>query len=260
MAGVSGSTTYQILAPDHGPVAEVINPGGQAALCLVCEHASAVIPPALGTLGLAPEHRQSHAVWDIGAEALALELSSRLGAPLVNATVSRLVYDLNRPPEAPDSMPSQSGEVPVPGNRDLSEAEKAARAAQVYDPFHATLSDLLDRFATPPVLVTIHSFAPVWHGTPRRTQLGLLHDADASLAEAMLSAADDTLVTHLNEPYSASDGVTHTLARHATERGLKNVMIEVRNDLLREGSDVARIAAYLTHLLNTALAPKAATA
>ncbi len=260
MAGVSGSTAYQILAPDHGPVAEVINPDGEASLCLVCEHASAVIPASLGTLGLAPEHRQSHAVWDIGAEALARELSSRLDAPLVIATVSRLVYDLNRPPEARDAMPWQSGEIPVPGNRDLSEAEKTARTTQVYEPFHATLSDVLDGFETRPVLVTIHSFAPVWHGTPRRTQLGLLHDADASLAEAMLSAADDTFVTHLNEPYSASDGVTHTLARHATARGLTNVMIEVRNDLLGEGSDVARIAAYLTNLLNSALAPKAATA
>ncbi|MFN3211451.1 MAG: N-formylglutamate amidohydrolase, partial [Roseovarius sp.] len=201
-------------------MAQVINPDGQAPLCLVCEHASAVIPPALGTLGLAPEHRHSHAVWDIGAEALARELSTRLDAPLVLATVSRLVYDLNRPPEAPDATPSQSGEIPVPGNRDLTDAEKAARTARVYDPFHATLSDVLDGFATPPALVTIHSFAPVWHGTPRAAQLGLLHDADAGLATAMLRAADDTLVTRLNEPYSASDGVTHTLARHATARGL----------------------------------------
>ncbi|MBY5988992.1 N-formylglutamate amidohydrolase [Roseovarius atlanticus] len=260
MAGVSGSTAYQILAPDHGPVAEVINPGGQAPLCLVCEHASAVIPASLGTLGLAPEHRQTHAVWDIGAEALARELSTRLDAPLVLATVSRLVYDLNRPPEAPDAMPHQSGEIPVPGNRDLSEAEKTARTKEVYDPFHATLSDVLDGFETPPTLVTIHSFAPVWHGTPRSTQLGLLHDADASLAEAMLNAADDTLVTHLNEPYSARDGVTHTLARHATARGLTNVMIEVRNDLLGEAIEVDRVATHLATLLNTALAPKAATA
>lgn len=260
MAGVSGSTAYQILAPDHGPVAEVINPGGQAPLCLVCEHASAVIPPALGTLGLAPEHRQTHAVWDIGAEALARELSSRLDAPLVIATVSRLVYDLNRPPEAPDAMPFKSGDIPVPGNRDLSEAEKAARTCQVYNPFHTTLSDVLDGFDAPPTMVTIHSFAPVWHGTPRSTELGLLHDEDTSLAEAMLSAADDTMVTHLNEPYSARDGVTHTLARHATARGLTNVMIEVRNDLLGEASDVDRVSTHLANLLNTALAPKAATA
>ncbi|MGK7653254.1 N-formylglutamate amidohydrolase [Roseovarius sp. B08] len=260
MAGVNGSTPYQILDAGDGPVAEVVNPGGQAPLCLVCEHASAVIPPAIGTLGLAPEDRFSHAVWDIGGEALSRAFSLRLDAPLVLATVSRLVYDLNRPPEAPDAMPYQSGEIEVPGNRDLSDAEKAARTAQVYDPFHETLSDVLDGFETPPALVTIHSFAPVWHGTPRRTQLGLLHDADAGLATAMLTAADDTLVTHLNEPYSARDGVTHTLARHATARGLRNVMLEVRNDLLGETSDVDRIATYLANLLTIALARKAATA
>jgi predicted N-formylglutamate amidohydrolase len=260
MAGVSGSKAYEILGPSDGPVAEVVNPGGQAPLCIVCEHASAVIPRVLGTLGLALENRYAHAVWDIGAEALARELSLLLDAPLVIATVSRLVYDLNRPPEAPDAMPCQSGEIAVPGNRDLTDAEKAARTAQVYDPFHAALSGVLDGFESPPALVTIHSFAPVWHGTPRTTQLGLLHDADAGLAIAMLTAADDTLVTRLNEPYSARDGVTHTLARHAIARGLTNVMIEVRNDLLGDASDVHRIATYLADLLNIALARKAATA
>ena len=241
-------------------MADVVNPGGQARLCLVCEHASSVIPAALGTLGLAPEDRYSHAVLDIGGEALSRELSSRLDAPLVLAKVSRLVYDLNRPPDAPDAMPCQSGEIPVPGNRGLTKAEKAARTSQVYEPFHEALSDVLDGFETPPALVSVHSFAPVWHGTPRMTQLGLLHDADAGLATAMLTAADDTLVTHLNQPYSAHDGVTHTLARHATARGLKNVMIEVRNDLLGEASDVDRIASYLADLLNITLARKAATA
>ncbi len=260
MGAVSGTNTYRILTPGDGHPAEVINLGGQAPLCLVCEHASAAIPASLGTLGLAEADRLSHAVWDIGAEALARALSERLDAPLVIARVSRLVYDLNRPPEAPDAMPAQSGDIAVPGNRDLSEAEKAARTAEVYVPFHATLTDVLDRFATPPALVTIHSFAPVWDGAPRTTQLGLLHDADAGLATRMLDIADPALLTRLNEPYSARDGVTHTLRRHANPRGLQNVMIEVRNDLLGNPADVARIASRLAAMLTVALDPEATPA
>ena len=253
MGRVNGSNTYRILSPEDGHPSQVVNRGGQAPVCLVCEHASAVIPATLGTLGLAEEDRFSHAVWDIGAEALARELSARLDAPLVLARVSRLVYDLNRPPQAPDAMPVQSGDVPVPGNRDLTQDEKDARTAEVYDPFHATLSEVLDGFDAPPALVTIHSFAPIWDGKPRLTQLGLLHDADAGLATTMLQIADTTLVTHLNEPYSARDGVTHTLERHAIARGLKNVMIEVRNDLLTAEADVARIATELAGMLIAAL-------
>ncbi|NND18222.1 MAG: N-formylglutamate amidohydrolase, partial [Silicimonas sp.] len=88
----------QILARDDGPAAEVVNPGGCAPICLVCEHASPAIPSSLGLLGLADEDRYSHAVWDPGAGDLARSLSERLDAPLVLGRVSRLVYDCNRPP------------------------------------------------------------------------------------------------------------------------------------------------------------------
>jgi predicted N-formylglutamate amidohydrolase len=241
------------LDPADGHPAEVVNAAGRAPICLVCEHASAVIPASLGTLGLASGHRYSHAVWDIGAEALARDLSRRLDAPLVLARVSRLVQDLNRPPDAPGAMPVQSGDIPVPGNRDLPDAARAARTAEIYEPFHARLSEMLDGFATPPAFVTIHSFTPCWNGRTRRTELGLLHDADDRLAKAMLAQADGSLVTELNEPYSAQDGVTHTLARHATARGLINVMIEVRNDLLDGDRAVERVGAVLEPMLSAAL-------
>lgn len=184
---------------------------------------------------------------------LARDLSARLDAPLIVATVSRLVYDLNRPPEAADAMPERSGEISVPGNRALSETHRAARTAEIYEPFHSTVSDVLDGFDAPPVFVTIHSFTPIWDGTRRTTELGLLHDADDRLATAMLDHADGSLATRLNDPYSANDGVTHTLKRHAISRGLRNVMIEVRNDLLGSKADVTRIAARLEIMLTTAL-------
>ena len=247
------ASAYRILSPDDAHPAEVINPGGRAPVCLVCEHASAVIPPSLGTLGLSEENRFSHAAWDIGAEALARDLSEKLDAPLIVARVSRLVYDLNRPPSAPGAMPSQSGEIPIPGNRNLSEREKAARTAEVYEPFHAKLSEVLDAFGTPPAFVTIHSFTPVWNGKARETQLGLLHASDARLATAMMEYSDPALVTQLNEPYSAKDGVTHTLERHAIPRGLENVMIEVRNDLLGAKADVSRVSSLLAGMLTSSL-------
>lgn len=250
---MSAAISDRILTSAEGPPAEIATAGGTAPVCLVCEHASAVIPQSLGTLGLAEEHRLSHAVWDIGAESLARELSRTLDAPLVVARVSRLVCDLNRLPDAPDAMPTRTGEIPVPGNRSVSQDARSARAAEIYDPFHATVSEVLDGFEAPPAFVTIHSFTPVWQGRPRPTELGLLHDADDRLARAMLAHADPSVVTHLNRPYSARDGVTHTLARHATARGLSNVMIEVRNDLLGSREGVARMASLLAGMLPASL-------
>jgi predicted N-formylglutamate amidohydrolase len=57
-----------------------------------------------------------------------------------------------------------------------------------------------------------------------------------------------------NDPYGPEDGVTHSLRLHGLENGLANVMIEVRNDLLRTPQDEAAIAEDLLVLLRPALA------
>jgi predicted N-formylglutamate amidohydrolase len=252
------STDKKILSPNDGPAAEVINPHGNAAICLVCEHASAFIPASLMDLGVAPEHRESHAAWDIGGRDLAVALSEKLDAPLVASRVSRLVYDCNRPPSAPGAFPERSEVIDVPGNVGLDDAARTARVTEVYDPFRTLLASTLDGFTTPPALVTIHSFTPIWFGQPRAVELGLLHDSDDWLARAMLSHRPDDLDAQLNAPYSVTDGVTHTLREHAVPRGLQNVMIEVRNDLISDAQGVGRFTDILSTMLTKALATQEA--
>lgn len=233
-------------------MAEVVNRQGGAPICLVCEHASGFIPPSFRDLGLSPSDRYSHASVDIGAEDMARLLSNMLDAPLVLACVSRLVCDLNRPAAAPEATPEKVEQIDVPGNRGLTQASRVDRAQAVYHPFHNEVTKLLSGFATPPVFVTLHSFTPVWNGVARATEIGFLHDANDQLAQAMLAHADSRYRTELNQPYSAKDGVTHTLQRHAG--GLQNVMIEVRNDLLSDPQTVAQVATSLATTLNAALA------
>ena len=219
---------------------------------LVCEHASRTIPPALGNLGLAVAKRDSHAVWDIGAAALTCALADRLDAPAVLGGVSRLVYDCNRPPDASDAIPARVECIAVPGNEGLSDFERACRTRLVYDPFHATVAGALSA-APSAALVTVHSFTPAWNGIPRAVEIGYLHDADATLARAMLAAGQGEWITRLNQPYSAADGVTHTLARHGG--GRRNVMIEVRNDLLRDADGIEAMADHFAAVLSTVLGP-----
>lgn len=253
------SADHKILGPNDGPAAEVVNPQGTAPICLVCEHASAFIPASLADLGVAPEHRHSHAAWDIGGRDLAVALSEKLDAPLVASRISRLVYDCNRPPSAPGAFPERSEVIDVPGNVGLDDAARAARVTEVYDPFRTLLSSTLDGFTKSPVLVTIHSFTPTWFGQPRSVELGLLHDSDDRLARAMLANRPDDLDAQLNAPYSVTDGVTHTLREHAIPRGLQNVMIEVRNDLISDAAGVARFTDILSTMLTKALATQEAT-
>lgn len=212
---------------------EVINSGGSSSVVLVCEHASPHIPASFDYLGLLPEHRRSHAAWDLGAMAVARVLSQTLDAALVAPTVSRLVYDCNRPPDAPDAMSVKSETIAVPGNARLSPQDRAARAATVYLPFRAALVRQIDQ-TEHPILVTIHSFTPVYQGCPRVAEIGVLHDEDTRLADTMLQVAADHTprLVERNQPYGPEDGVTHTLKEHGVAHGHPNVMLELRNDLI----------------------------
>lgn len=244
-----------LLEGEESPVV-VVNGEAVSPFLLVCEHAGRRIPRSLGTLGLRPEELDAHIAWDIGAEAVARALSARLDAPLVLQRYSRLVYDCNRPPGSPDAMPATSELTEVPGNARLTREEREERTCAIYRPFHDAVARLIEaRLAKGlhPALVTIHSFTPVYKGLRRALELGILHDADSRLADAMLAADKDPL-TRRNEPYGPEDGVTHTLQVHALPRGLLNVMIEIRNDLVQTGEGQIAWAKRLGVLLPQALA------
>ena len=241
-----------------GPV-EVVNGAGEGPVLFLCEHASNHIPDRYAGLGLRPEDRASHAAWDPGARDLAVRLAAALDSPLIAARISRLVYDCNRPPEVESATPERSETIEVPGNRGLDAAARAKRARQIYAPFCARVdATLAQRRAAglASVLVTVHSFTPVWHGQPRAVEIGILHDDDTRLADAMLAVAGTIAPRRVerNRPYGPEDGVTHSLRLHGIGNGLANVMIEVRNDLLRTEEERQRIAEELLALLGPALA------
>lgn len=214
----------------------LVNEAGRSACVLVCEHAGNRLPKSLGRLGLAEADLQRHIAWDIGAERVARLLARLIDAPLVLQRYSRLAYDCNRPPESPDAMPEVSETTAIPGNRNLSAAEKLARIKAIYRPFHASIADVLDARAAAGLIsmvVSIHSFTPVYKGKPRRLDLGILHDRDASLSTTLIKGFPN-LDARLNEPYGPRDGVMHTLNLHAAPRGLQHAMIEIRNDLISQ--------------------------
>jgi predicted N-formylglutamate amidohydrolase len=239
------------------PVVE--NASAKGRIVLVCEHASNNIPPRWGDLGLTDAQRRAHIAWDPGALGVARGLARRLDAVLVHAAVSRLVYDCNRAPDMGGAMPARSEVHDIPGNARITPEDRAARTASVYVPFHDGLHAVLaDRMARglAPVMVTIHSFTPVYFGKPRAVEFGVIHDADATLPRAILTEAQarTPLRVALNEPYSAKDDVTHTLRLHATPYGLPNAMLEIRNDLIAAAQAEDRMAATLAPVIAAAMA------
>jgi predicted N-formylglutamate amidohydrolase len=238
--------------------ASVENRDAASPVLLVCEHASNAFPQFWGGLGLTDAQRQAHIAWDPGALELSRALSARLDATLVHAPVSRLIYDLNRGPDRPDAMAARSEVHDIPGNHDLSPQTRLQRTEALYLPFHNALHGEIARrlaLGRATVIVTIHSFTPVYHGQARAVEFGVIHDADARLAQAIVADAQATtdLACALNEPYCAADGVTHTLRLQATPYGLLNAMLEIRNDLIAGSGQITAMADRLAPVLRRAL-------
>jgi predicted N-formylglutamate amidohydrolase len=254
----------ELLRPDEGEPVIVVNEKGPSPVVLICEHAGKAMPKSLGSLGLSAEDLTRHIAWDIGAEAVARGLSQALDAPLLLQRYSRLAYDCNRPPEAPDAMPVVSETTRIPGNENLAPEARLARIRSIYRPFHDAVSRFLDQRAaqgTASLLVTMHSFTPTYKGKRRHLDLGVLHDRDTRLADLVLGLCGrlKDVVVKRNEPYGPEDGVCHTLNLHGGPRGLNHVMLEIRNDLISHEAGqsqwVARLAAILDQAIRRILPP-----
>jgi predicted N-formylglutamate amidohydrolase len=241
-----------LLGLDEEPAVEVRE--GSGPFVVVCEHASNRLPAALGLLGLAPADLKRHIAFDPGASELAELIAAKTGGALVRQRYSRLAIDCNRSPELPDAIATVSETTVIPGNRDLSTAAREERVAAIWRPFHDALAHLLDerrRLGRATALVTIHSFTPVYRGVARPWHAGIITTAERRFADLVLAELrrDRSLVVGDNQPYSAKDNVDYTIRRHGFDRGLANVMIEVRNDLLTTDRDVAAWAERLTDAL-----------
>lgn len=246
-----------LLESEYGDVARIVPGKASASALVVCEHASNRVPTSLGTLGVGADVLSSHVAWDPGALGVAAGLAELTGSTLVHGAISRLVYDLNRPPEADSAIPAQSEIHRIPGNVDLSEAARDARIDNVFSPFHAGLDlEIARRRSRLRLLVTIHSFTPVYQGHRRSVEIGLIHGRDDRFATMMMDMAPShaAFETRLNEPYSAADGVAYMLDRHGTPNKLLSVMIEIRNDLIKDEKSQRAMAKWLAPWLDDALA------
>jgi predicted N-formylglutamate amidohydrolase len=215
---------------------ETIAGSVESGILILCDHASNAVPPDLGDLGLPESEFQRHIAYDIGAAAVTRSLARRLGAPAILTQFSRLIIDPNRGRDDPTLVMRLSDGAVVPGNARVDDAEVQRRIARFYDPYDHAIADAIHRAMAaghPPVIVTVHSFTPVWRGWPRPWHVGILWDADDRFARPLLEGlqAENGLVVGDNEPY---DGALagDTVDRHATVRGLANALIEIRQDLI----------------------------
>ena len=119
-----------------------------SSLLLLCDHASAALPPEYGLLGLEPALFQTHIGHDIGAAIVTRALAARFGAAAVLGAWSRLLIDLNRGADDPTLVMKLSDGSVIPGNRDAGPDEVARRIRDFHAPYHDAITKELDRIET----------------------------------------------------------------------------------------------------------------
>ncbi len=240
---------------------ELENPRGAAAVLVLCDHATNLVPPTVagGDLGLPAAEMERHIAYDIGARGLAMALAALLDAPALMTRFSRLVIDPNRGEDDPTLLMRLYDGTIIPANRHAGPEERRRRLDDWHRPYHAAITAEIDRMIAAgrdPVLVSIHSYTPRLRGRPPRPwHVGVLWDKDGRVALPLIARlrAEHDLVIGDNQPYHGElEG--DTLNRHGTSRGLRHVLIELRQDLIATPEDQRAWAGRLAPILAEVIA------
>ena len=194
----------------------------------------------LGDLGLPESELMRHIAWDIGIAGVAEALSKHLDAHLIVQRYSRLVIDCNRPPHVASSIPLISEATTIPGNEGISREAAEMRRAEIFDPYHRRIDEIIDARRQRRHADGAGVAAQLYAGLCRhRAALAHRHALSARHACCRrccckLLRAEADLVVGDNEPYAVSDETDYTIPVHGEARGLMNTGIEIRQDLISD--------------------------
>ena len=225
------------LETNEPPAIETFNQDGSCALLIVCDHASKLVPRKLKNLGLNKTQCKGHIAYDIGAAEVTRLLAQRLNAQAILAGYSRLVIDLNRPPEDPQSILKISDDTFIPGNQGLNKYTQNLRVSNLFDPYHSAINKAivqLTSYGKQPALLSIHSFSPEFGSKPRPWDIGVLWNRDPRIADPLKKELNELgLIVGDNLPYSGRE-LAYTINLHGAASGIANCAVEINQSQIRD--------------------------
>ena len=214
-----------------------INQKSSNRIIVICDHASKLIPKKYKRLGLNTKEIKSHIGWDIGAASLAKGIALRLDSTLLLTGYSRLIVDCNRALGHPEAFIDKSENTFIPGNHNLSNAEKQIRAKLYCLPYRKKIAKNIDlrlKRKQIPIIISIHSFVPKYKGIKRPWHLSLLYRKDKRLTSLVLKKLkkNKLIKIKINKPYDSEIYNVFTIPFFAESQGFPYLYLEIRQDLL----------------------------
>ena len=218
-----------------------------------CEHAANNLPLNIQSSVVDKHFLQTHWGWDIGAESVTRHLIQSIDSQGILSTYSRLWIDLNRSLTRTDLIRFETEGHQLSFNQNLSTAEHEQRLQEVYKPFHEAYDKLVKercQHDQPVILISIHSFTPVWDGTVRTMDIGVLFDECEELGVKLAGLLrEEDLFVELNSPYTGRGGLMYSVEDKGRRHRCPHLELEINQALICTPEKQAFIAEKIRRAL-----------
>ena len=210
------------------------------------------MPPGFAWPDADKRLQHQHWAWDPGAAHITRMLAKEFSAPAVVSRFTRLLIDPNRELTSNTLFRDTADGEPVALNTDLSAAERERRVRELYQPYHDAYDEMVAQ--TDAVVVSVHSFTPVYEGETRYVEVGVLHDQQPDLGIAIRELLQTSYRAMDNEPWDGRGGMMFAPQSHATTHGRRAVEFEIRQDLATDPVWRQQFVKTVSRVLRTVLA------
>ncbi|MEC9282064.1 MAG: N-formylglutamate amidohydrolase, partial [Bdellovibrionota bacterium] len=170
-------------------------------IILTCEHAGYEIPAFLNRKIKIPRKKlHSHEGWDAGAFEICEFLKSKYNAKVFSNHITRLIIDYNR---------NLNNQAMKPTIRKLLTESEVFTLINDYQKYRSKIETEVEKSLSKGqkvIILSIHSFSPIFNDKTRTTEIGILFRKDIPKELSLAKDLKKILIksgykTHFNKPY-----------------------------------------------------------
>ena len=234
---------------------DIIGSAAPARFLFSCEHASNQLPSHIHLTSADQGFMHTHWAWDIGAAHLVQELVRLSHSQAILAKFSRLLIDPNRSLDRPDLIVPEIEGHALSFNQSVSIEEQEHRLREYYHPYHEAFDHMVStrcQSESPFVLISVHSFTPIWKRRLRTMDVGLLFNSYEDIIEKLDAGfQQQNFFTAQNEPYSGANGFMFSVYQQGKKHGIPHLELEFNQALLCTPERIKQVALRTFAALDT---------